>query len=123
VGNNDDCNDENGDINPDAIEIVDGEDNDCNGLTDDVVSTEELNSVFRVYPNPAHSTIVVEMENGGFVSAQIINPVGQILKSFDLDISSGSSSIALNNLPGGLYYLRLLDNEGVTLGGKKFLKL
>ncbi|MEM7106145.1 MAG: MopE-related protein, partial [Bacteroidota bacterium] len=46
VGNNDDCNDENGDINPDAIEIVDGEDNDCNGLTDDVVSTEELNSVF-----------------------------------------------------------------------------
>ena len=35
VDNAEDCNDVNADINPDGAEICDGEDNDCDGLTDD----------------------------------------------------------------------------------------
>lgn len=37
VGNNNDCNDTNPDIHPLAIEICDGLDNDCDGVTDDNV--------------------------------------------------------------------------------------
>ena len=38
VGNNDDCDDEEPSFNPDAAEVCDGEDNDCNGLVDDSCS-------------------------------------------------------------------------------------
>ena len=35
VANDLDCNDDNNSINPDAIEICDGIDNNCNGMEDD----------------------------------------------------------------------------------------
>ena len=38
VMNHDDCDDTNFDINPDAIEIIDSLDNDCNGFIDDIDS-------------------------------------------------------------------------------------
>ncbi|MBK7425585.1 MAG: T9SS type A sorting domain-containing protein [Saprospiraceae bacterium] len=38
-----DCNDDNSDINPDALEICDEVDNDCNGLADDVFGTNQAN--------------------------------------------------------------------------------
>src|SRR5690606_31231611 len=55
-----DCDDNNADINPDAQEIVDSLDNDCNGFVDDVSGTADLllNNI-SIYPNPVQDRLLL----------------------------------------------------------------
>jgi hypothetical protein len=51
VGNADDCNDEDAEISPAAVEICDGMDNDCDTLVDDLDGDVDMASLVSVYPD------------------------------------------------------------------------
>ena len=44
VADNTDCDDSDGDVYPGATELIDGKDNDCDGMTDEVTTTVRVNS-------------------------------------------------------------------------------
>jgi hypothetical protein len=107
VANNSDCNDNNAAINPAALEVCDGIDNDCNGLTDDGLTfvTYYADADADSYGNPASS-----------VSTCSGAPVGYVIDATDCD----DNNAAIN--PGATEVCNLIDDncngsidEGVTL--------
>lgn len=60
-----------------------------------------LKNFINVYPNPNNGHFFLNGENGVY---QIINSIGQIIKTIEL--SDKDSSIILSDLPVGIYYLK-----------------
>ncbi|MBL0013651.1 MAG: T9SS type A sorting domain-containing protein [Flavobacterium sp.] len=78
-------------------------------------TTFELESSIAIYPNPATTTISVEMPNSlTLKSCAIFNALGQKVKECSTKV------IAVDQLSTGLYTLELTTSEGRML--KKFIK-
>ncbi len=113
VMNNDDCDDTNPDINPDAIEIIDNLDNNCDGFIDDVDSNKNLADVFKleISPNPVSQNLFVQYEHDGTLIFKVINVDGKVLLE---KTQSNAKSVILNvnNLPPALYILQIQNESG-----------
>ena len=73
----------------------------------------------RLYPNPAHDLIRLEMEFEGEKQLNLFNALGQAV--YSLHTSSASVEIELSGLAAGLYFIQAW-RQGRLLGGVKFLK-
>jgi len=80
---------------------------------------ETILESFTVFPNPAISSqpikidIKFQSEFDGLLS--LVNPAGQLLWSKNLSRKvTHSSFLDASNLPGGTYFLRLMNAEGVS---------
>jgi hypothetical protein len=89
------------------------------------IKTQQTNEVGQniiIYPNPANNILNVEMLNlastGSATKLEIINSLGQVLSIIEL--SNQTSTININELPSGLYQLKL--NEGSEQRVFKFIK-
>jgi hypothetical protein len=70
-------------------------------------------------PNDGNFTIEYQLENGNS-SFQIYTTLGEIIYSKELNKPSGQQNISLKNLPSGIYYYAI-KNENETFSGK-FIK-
>jgi|JI7StandDraft_1071085.scaffolds.fasta_scaffold20224_2 hypothetical protein len=95
--------------------------------SNEVVSTLTVNALtsliqndvvmpLMVYPNPVKDFLYLHTEGAHFV-ATIYQPDGKMVKKFS---SLGSEKIQVTDLPPGLYYLQIMDEEKSTV--IKFLK-
>jgi hypothetical protein len=66
----------------------------------------ELQDNFYIYPNPAKDMFCVEGKN--ILQVEMFNIVGQKV----LSINEGFEAIQLNDLPGGMYFVRLQSKQG-----------
>ncbi len=69
---------------------------------------------FEIFPNPVSSNLTIENVNliEGDVQIEIISTIGTVNNTMKMDASSyNKSSIDTNNLPAGVYYLRVLHGE------------
>lgn len=93
----------------------------------DIVAVKLNSSVneISIYPNPASSLINFEFEsaNNSIVNFQIVNMIGKLLIEDSKVVSKGiiSSQMDIKNLPEGVYYLKIIENDAVYKG--KFVKL
>ena len=102
VLNNEDCDDTNFDISPDAMEIPNnGVDENCDG-EDVIVSVNELDHNLVIYPNPVASILFVEYNED-------INWVYEIFDvSGKLALNGETSQVVnLKEISGGVYILKL----------------
>jgi len=106
-----DCNDTNAAVNPGAVEIEDGLDNDCNGLVDDIVSTTELLLQTKVFPNPVQDLLTVYHTGNGLLRARLFNISGQTVKEESLFFSNNLTTLDLSGFVPGLYFLKIYDLE------------
>ncbi len=67
---------------------------------------------FSIYPNPAQSTVYIKGENINGITIQVYNSLGIQLFTEQANVT-GTYSIDINNLPKGLYIIRIIDNNNL----------
>ncbi len=76
------------------------------------VSLPELSAAdFKVYPNPASEKIKIEFPAGSNYTATLYNQIGEAVLAPKVGLSE-NSEFDLTGLNKGVYYLRLISEEG-----------
>lgn len=107
--NNLDCNDDNINIFPGAVEIMDGLDNNCDGIIDSVVGTVEPFSQIRVYPNPVKDALIVYNDLDVQLDVSIVNAFGQVVRTEQLQMVQHQATLDFSQLQSGIYFLLFSD--------------
>lgn len=124
VTNGDDCDDTNPDINPDATEVIDGIDNDCNGLIDDVSSVSGWALQMKTFPNPVRDRLNFSLGTDIVkVEAEVSDMGGTVLSAVVLECRNGRGTIEFAGLPRGVYLLRIVDLSGKRYWVQRVVKL
>ncbi|MCU0440510.1 MAG: T9SS type A sorting domain-containing protein [Raineya sp.] len=93
------------------------------GIGVDVTALDdELGKYVKVYPNPTQGTFNIAFDKilSGKVELKLYNAVGALLKTYSYENPSDIQSINLENMPKGLYVLRI-NNDG-KVGSIKVIK-
>lgn len=84
-------------------------------LVNPLGTTDVHNNSFglQVFPNPTMEQITVQKEQTDRLKAELINVLGQVIKTYDL--LDNNTQINLDQLPAANYLLRIrtLDNEPI----------
>ncbi|MEZ4960071.1 MAG: MopE-related protein [Saprospiraceae bacterium] len=113
VFNDLDCDDTNPDINPNAMEIMDNLDNDCNGIVDDLSGIADISqSSIRLFPNPVLDALTIECDFNGQLTARLFRADGILVRTSLLDFSHHTTTMAMDDIPQGVYWIMLSDTTG-----------
>ena len=80
------------------------------------ISPVEVSSSISVYPNPTQNTLFVQSAKQ--YSYQIYNTTGAFIQQVN---NTGGNSISIAELPNGLYFIRLIENNQI-ITTKRFVK-
>ena len=70
---------------------------------------------FKVYPNPVHDVVMVELSNGtGIANIALYDLQGRVVGANNHSpLQTGATAtLSLNSVPAGVYVLRVTDTEG-----------
>jgi len=80
---------------------------------------------FQIYPNPASKFINVKLpaaDIAGLVSRyEIVNEIGQSIVNVDNSRLNQEFTIDVSEYKSGVYYLKLISNQGSILSTKSFV--
>jgi subtilisin-like proprotein convertase family protein len=122
VSDNTDCDDTNAATNPNGFEILNGLDDDCDGMVDDSVSSVyhldvEMHARFTLLPNPADDVlnIVFTGNKVAIGRIEIVNALGQRVAVQDMHLEPGQKgALPIGQLPEGNYALVFRRADGVV---------
>jgi hypothetical protein len=103
----------NGDLNVKKVEIF--------SIPTGITSNQLVDKYLKIYPNPVSEKITVEFPGWGQTTNGTVTIYGiagqQVISQ---KINGFKSEIAVNNLPAGLYFIKLVSNNKTGIG--KFVK-
>lgn len=76
-----------------------------------VVEKTNFSNLLSFFPNPAKNNITVVNDNSSALHATVINALGQNVRSFTIE--NGKKNVDVSDLPEGLYYLSISENNKV----------
>jgi Secretion system C-terminal sorting domain len=84
------------------------------------VSNTTVNDIV-LYPNPAVNELnVVYNENADIKNIAIYNIIGKVMSIYK--VNGASANLSLENIPSGIYFVRLLNSHGDPVVTRKFTK-
>lgn len=85
------------------------------------VTTTTYNDEVVLYPNPAREAVnVIYDPNAGVKTIAVYNLIGKLMGPIYRPSSNGSAKIALEDMPNGVYFLRLMDARGHVVATRRF---
>ncbi len=117
-----DCDDNNAFVYPGAPELIDNLDNDCDGLIDETIGTNEPgNALFKVYPNPFGDLLYIENQGqkGDFI-VSVFSADGVLVVGSEWDDGKTVQTLDFSAQAPGLYFIQLLN---VATGQKAVMKV
>ena len=88
------------------------------------LSTESISALeenTRVYPNPAFSSVTIQLADATIKSVAIYNALGQTIKVVNVKTANRQADLNVASLAKGLYILKITTNNGNVLT-KRFVK-
>ncbi len=83
------------------------------------VSTTTIEKpIFNIYPNPTTDFINIELEYGDY-QLSIFDLNGRLLRQENID---GNHQVEVYNLPKGIFFVRIMNNETLAIVTKKVIK-
>ncbi len=87
------------------------------GTTTVIKSTSDV----VLYPNPATDEVNVVFDaNADVKNIAIYNIIGKMMSVYK--VNGNSANMSLDNMPGGIYFVRLVNSQGNIVATKKFTK-
>ncbi|MFT4806351.1 MAG: hypothetical protein ACI9YE_003585, partial [Psychroserpens sp.] len=80
-----------------------------------------LENSTKVYPNPAFSSLTIQLADATIKSVAIYNTLGQAIKVVNMKTANRQADLNVENLAKGLYFLKISTNNGNFLT-KRFVK-
>lgn len=77
---------------------------------------EGKNKLLAIYPNPAVSSVNLQINMDGEISIKLFDLIGNKVKDYSINSHGGEgvlSRLSLSDLPGGLYFLRVESPRSV----------
>ena len=69
----------------------------------------------KIYPNPSNGIITVDNQSNNFIqSLNIYDIIGNMVKSIQVNQKSIKSSITLQNLSAGVYFIKISSDNGLS---------
>jgi hypothetical protein len=90
----------------------------CINITNVALYNSIQNTGIELYPNPANDFVLVKSEKQTMETIEVIDITGKTLKEFK--IQDSEFKIQIEDLPRGIYTLKVLTQNGITI--KTFIK-
>lgn len=74
-----------------------------------------INNLIKVFPNPASDIIKIQTENNLQIESLYLYNIAGQLQNITSDIHSNQATLQRNNLPAGLYWLKVQTSEGFVM--------
>jgi hypothetical protein len=76
----------------------------------------------HVWPNPAHDQLGFSLVENSIKSISLRDALGRVVKTVSLGSSSGTYTMSVSDLAGGLYFWEIEDVKGRSLAGKVIIQ-
>jgi hypothetical protein len=92
----------------------------CDTLITKTSQTNE--AIFKIYPNPVESTLIIEQNTSNLLKIKINDMLGRTLWQRKTSQQKTVLNQEIEHLPNGIYWLELQDLNSGERTGKKFIK-
>jgi len=91
-----------------------------NKFPTNVAKTTKADDEITLYPNPARNELnVLFSPDAGVKIISVYNLIGKAVTVYKLS-SNSSAMLDIENLPQGIYFIRLIDGQGQVVATRKF---